>query len=96
MKFFKKKPSGKQKMVLDGEMATAAKALYTGPRTFPRIQLKFKIRHGYDKVRGEEFDEIEIDMDLIDAADLSRELIAAVQAATPSVSRGARQTQYGE
>jgi hypothetical protein len=96
VKLFKKNKRQKQTMVLQGQFGKAAKAVYEGRGQMPSIEMQFKIRHGYDKVRGEEFDEVIIEMDALEANDFARELLAALNAALPQVARGTQRTQYGE
>lgn len=94
-KWFRKR--GKtQVMELQGVVGTASRAVYQGRQAIPKIELRFKVDHGRDAATGNQFDEIIIEMEALDANDMARDLMAALQAAIPTVAKGARQTQYGE
>lgn len=97
-KWFQKFGPGKKdnKMVLEGEVASATRALYQGVNQLPRIQFKFKVRHGYDEQAKEQFSEVEIEMDLFAAGKFIDEALSAYHAAMPRMPRTSRQTQYGE
>lgn len=93
---FDKKP-GKGTMVLEGEMATATRAVVTGGAgTLPKLQFKFKVRHGYDEKDNEEFDEVWIEMTMEEASKFLDQALSSYQAAMPRMPRIAYRTQYGE
>jgi hypothetical protein len=92
---FSKKPDP-QVMVLEGEFATATRAIVQGFREMPRMQFKFRVRHGFDEKSNEEFDEVWIEMDLYKAGEFIQQAINSHAAALPGSPRPARQTQYGE
>lgn len=93
---FSKTP-GKGIMVLEGETATATRAVITGPvGMLPKIQFKFKVRHGFDEKGNEEFDEVWIEMTMEEAGKFLDQGLSSYQAAMPKMPRIAYRTQYGE
>lgn len=93
---FGRKPS-KSTMVLQGETATATRAIAAEVRgMLPNIQFKFKVRHGFDPEGNEEFDEVWIEMPLHEAGKFIDQALSSYQAAMPRMPRIAQRTQYGE
>jgi hypothetical protein len=93
---FGKKPD-KGVMVLQGETATATRAVISGVTgMLPNIQFKFKVRHGFDEKGNEEFDEVWIEMTMQEAGKLIDQALSSYQAAMPRMPRIAQRTQYGE
>lgn len=93
---FGKKP-GSQVMVLQGETATATRAVVSEVRgMLPNLQFKFKVRHGFDAKGREEFDEVWIEMTMDEAGKFIDQALSSYQAAMPRMPRMASRTQYGE
>ena len=91
------KTPGKGVMVLEGETATATRAVIAGAAgMLPKIQFKFKVRHGFDEKGKEEFDEVWIEMTMEEAGKFLDQGLSSYQAAMPKMPRIAYRTQYGE
>lgn len=98
VKWFKKRGPGRyeQTMSLQGEIATATRAMYQGPGQLPKIQMTFKVNHGRDEHMNETFDTVEIEMDLYASSEFIDQALTSLQAAMPKMPRTSRQTQFGE
>lgn len=93
---FGKRPE-KGIMVLQGETATATRAVIAGAAgMLPNIQFKFKVRHGFDEKGNEEFDEVWVEMTMEEAGKFIDQALSSYQAAMPRMPRIAYRTQYGE
>ncbi|WNO27759.1 hypothetical protein SEA_HUWBERT_112 [Microbacterium phage Huwbert] len=92
-----KRKADPQVMVLQGETATATRAMAAEVRgMLPTLQFKFRVRHGFDAKGNEEFDEVWIEMPMAEAGKFIDQALSSYQAAMPRMPRIARQTQYGE
>lgn len=95
--FSRNRHGGKGIMVLQGETATATRAVVGSMiGQLPMMQYKFKVRHGFDEKGREEFDEVWIEMTMEEAGKFIDQALSSYQAAMPRMPRIARQTQYGE
>ena len=94
--FRRRKDDTGQTMHLQGVEATATRALYQGAKELPTILFTFKVRHGHDGKAGEDFDQIEVEMDLYTAGKFLDQGLSSYRAAMPRMPRIAHQTQYGE
>lgn len=95
-KFFGRAAETLKHMILQGTEGTATRAIYTGHREIPKIEVCFKVPHSKDPRTGESFDAIEIEMDLWAATDFAQQLLNSISAATPQMPRPASRTMYGE
>lgn len=87
MRLFKKK-NNKTFMVFQGETATATRAVYQGRHILPTILMQYDIRQGKDPKTGEQFDHIEIELDVFQASKLANQLLVSLAAALPDRPRG--------
>lgn len=96
-KFWSRKEE-KKVMHLTGVEATATRAvigLLPG-QELPRLLFMFKVRTAEDKKTREQFDYMEVEMDLYQAAKFIDQAMSSYQAAAPPVPGYARRTQFGE
>jgi len=83
-------------MRFQGDTATAARAMYQGPKAFPTILLTFTVDHGRDPETGTQFDQLEIELDIHEAAAFGDALLAAISVSIPRMPSAAGRYQYGE
>lgn len=94
MRLFSRKPKYTL-FQLQGEVATASKAVYQGYKQFPTVLLSFDVK-GTDPVTGKHFDKLEIELDLYTASHFANQLLVSIDAALPARPRGPQRTVFGE
>ena len=87
----------KVELVFEAAVATATRAMRAENRHFPVIETRFQVA----RARNEEgsrakLDEVVFYLDLDAAVALHAQLTHSLQAAIPSIARGAGSYQYGE